>query len=170
MFSPGDSHGQRSQTGYGPWDRKNPPAQAGYEGPIPGSGRRKWQSPPVFLPGKSHGQRSLSGYSPQGCKRVRHDLVTKRPPPGFTDNFHITRWDKKNLQKTKFSAWIKLVSVGLHTGLQDKGANSKSLNLQPQTQRGRHGQPRFSSLQGSYAEGMIVPAGSRMEWWLQPGS
>ena len=126
--------------------------------------------PPVFLPGKSHGQRSLSGYSPQGCKRVRHDLVTKRPPPGFTDNFHITRWDKKNLQKTKFSAWIKLVSVGLHTGLQDKGANSNSLNLQPQTQRGRHGQPRFSSLQGSYAEGMIVPAGSRMEWWLQPGS
>ena len=32
---------------------------------------------PVFLPGKSHGQRSLVGYSPWGCKRVRHDLVTK---------------------------------------------------------------------------------------------
>ena len=28
--------------------------------------------------GKSHGQRSLVGYSPWGCKRVRHDLVTKQ--------------------------------------------------------------------------------------------
>ena len=39
--------------------------------------RRKWQPTPVFLPGKSRGQRSLEGYSPWGCKRVRHDLVTK---------------------------------------------------------------------------------------------
>ena len=39
--------------------------------------RRKWQSTSVSLPGKSHGQRSLEGYSSQGCKRVRHDLVTK---------------------------------------------------------------------------------------------
>ena len=29
------------------------------------------------MPGKSHGQRSLVGYHPWGCKRVRHDLVTK---------------------------------------------------------------------------------------------
>ena len=39
---------------------------------------RKWQPSPVSLPGKSYGQRSLVGYSPQGCKRVKHDLVTKQ--------------------------------------------------------------------------------------------
>ena len=47
---------------------KNPPANAGDKGLIPGSGkfpwRRKWQPIPVFLPGKSHGQRTLVGYSP----------------------------------------------------------------------------------------------------------
>ena len=40
--------------------------------------RRKWQPTPVFLPGKSHGQRRLAGCSPWGCKRVRHNLVTKQ--------------------------------------------------------------------------------------------
>ena len=40
--------------------------------------RRDWLPIPVFLPEKSHGQRSLAGYSPWGCKRVRHDLVTKQ--------------------------------------------------------------------------------------------
>ena len=39
--------------------------------------RRKWQSTLVFLPEKSHRQRSLAGNSPRGCKRVRHNLVTK---------------------------------------------------------------------------------------------
>ena len=39
--------------------------------------RRKRQPTPVFLPGKSHGKRSLVG-SPWGCKRVRHNLVTKQ--------------------------------------------------------------------------------------------
>ena len=39
---------------------------------------RKWQPTAVFLPGESHGRRSLEGYSPGGCKRVRHDLVTKQ--------------------------------------------------------------------------------------------
>ena len=43
--------------------------------------RRKWQPIPVFLLGKFHGQRSLAGYSPWGHKRVRHNLVTKLPPP-----------------------------------------------------------------------------------------
>ena len=42
---------------------KNPLANAGDVGSIPGSGRslwrRNWQLVPVFLPGKSHGQRSL---------------------------------------------------------------------------------------------------------------
>ena len=40
--------------------------------------RRKWQLTPIFLPGKFHGQRSVVGDSPWGCKRVRHDLVTKQ--------------------------------------------------------------------------------------------
>ena len=51
---------------------KNPPANAGDVGLIPGSrrspGRGKQQPTPVFLPGKSHEQRSLAGYSPWGCK------------------------------------------------------------------------------------------------------
>ena len=54
---------------------KNPPANAGDQGLIPGSGRariRAWQPTPVSLPGESHGQRSPLGYSPQG-HRVRHD-------------------------------------------------------------------------------------------------
>ena len=40
--------------------------------------RRKWQPTPVFLFRKTHGQRGLAGYSPGGCKRVRHNLVTKQ--------------------------------------------------------------------------------------------
>ena len=51
---------------------RNPPANAGDLGSIPGDGkipwRRKWHLTPVFLPGKSHGQRSLLGYSPWGRK------------------------------------------------------------------------------------------------------
>ena len=61
---------------------KNPPANAGDVGWIPGSGRspRKgnWQPTPVFLPGESHGHRSLVGYSPRGSKRAGHDLATKQ--------------------------------------------------------------------------------------------
>ena len=50
---------------------KNPPANAGDTGLIPGRQdlwRRKWQPTPVFLPGTSHGERSLAGYSPWGHK------------------------------------------------------------------------------------------------------
>ena len=48
---------------------KNPPANAGDVGLIPGSGRQKEIQPtPGFLPEKSHGQRSLLGNSPQGRK------------------------------------------------------------------------------------------------------
>jgi len=60
---------------------KNPPASAGDEGSISGSGRspgRKWQPTLVFSPGKSHGHRSLAGCGPWGHKRVRHDLATKQ--------------------------------------------------------------------------------------------
>ena len=50
---------------------KNPPANAGGVGSIPGSDswvrkipwRRARQPTPAFLPGKSHGQRSLAGFS-----------------------------------------------------------------------------------------------------------
>ena len=60
---------------------KNPPANAGDMGSIPGSGRfpwrRKWPPTPIFLPGKSCGQRRLVGYSPWGHKRVGHNLRTE---------------------------------------------------------------------------------------------
>ena len=57
---------------------KNPAANVGDTGSIPGLGRKKWQPAPVFLPGKSHGERSLVGYSPRGHKRVRYNLATKQ--------------------------------------------------------------------------------------------
>ena len=60
---------------------KSPPANAGVEGLIPGSGRspgeRNDNPFPVSLPRKPQGQRSLAGCGPWGCKRVRHDLATK---------------------------------------------------------------------------------------------
>ena len=56
---------------------KNPPANAGDMGLIPGFGkipwRRKWQPTPVFLPEECHAQRSLAGYSPWGCKEQWND-------------------------------------------------------------------------------------------------
>ena len=52
---------------------KNPPANAGDVGSIPGSGGSPGET--GFLPGKSYGQRSQTGYSPWGCKRVGQDLV-----------------------------------------------------------------------------------------------
>ena len=50
---------------------KNPPANAGDAGSIPGSGRSPGGgngNPLVFLPEKFHGQRSLAGCSPWGHK------------------------------------------------------------------------------------------------------
>ena len=59
---------------------KNPPANEGDLGLIPGLGRfllrRKWQPSPVFLPEKSNGQRRLRGYSPWGCEEPN---MTERP-------------------------------------------------------------------------------------------
>ena len=45
---------------------KDPPANAGNDGSIPGLGRslEGGTDNPVFLPGKTHGQRSLAGCSP----------------------------------------------------------------------------------------------------------
>ena len=51
---------------------KNPPANEGDLGLIPGSGKSpkegNWLPTPLFLPGEFHGQRSLVGHSPRGCK------------------------------------------------------------------------------------------------------
>ena len=65
---------------------KNPPANAGDAGSIPGSGRfpwrRKWQPTPLFLPGKSHEIEEPGGlYSSWGRKRVGRDLATKQHQP-----------------------------------------------------------------------------------------
>ena len=49
---------------------KNPPANAGDVGSIPGSGRSPGEGNAVFLPEKSHGHRSLLGYSPWGRKEL----------------------------------------------------------------------------------------------------
>ena len=49
---------------------KNPTANSGDPGSIPGSGRSPGEGNgcPLFLPGEFHGQRSLVGYSPWGRK------------------------------------------------------------------------------------------------------
>ena len=62
---------------------KNLPAIQETLGSIPGLGQSPGEGNgnPLPVPGKFHGQRSLAGYSPWGCKRVRHDLVTKPLPP-----------------------------------------------------------------------------------------
>ena len=61
---------------------KNLLANAGYtslgwEDPL----EKEMATHSVFLAGKSHGQRSPVGYSPWGCKRVRHNLETKKTNP-----------------------------------------------------------------------------------------
>ena len=63
--------------------------------------RRAWQSTPVFLPGESHGQRSLVDYSAWGCKRVRHDSITKHMYV-LSSNQMDTKIDLKSL-KTMFN-------------------------------------------------------------------
>ena len=42
-----------------------------------------------ILAGKFRGQRNLAGYSPWGCKRVRHNLVTKQQQNIFYTLFFI---------------------------------------------------------------------------------
>ena len=69
---------------------KNPPANSGDVGSIPGLGKspgggRAWQPTPVFLPGKPHGQRSPVGYSPWSPKRAGHDLETKQQHAGHSE-------------------------------------------------------------------------------------
>ena len=63
--------------------------------------RRAWQPTPVFLPGESHGQRSLVDYSAWGCKRVRHDSITKHMYV-LSSNQMDTKIDLKSL-KTMFN-------------------------------------------------------------------
>ena len=62
---------------------KNPPANAGDEGSVPGLGRSPGEGNGNPLQHSSlgnsmHGQRSLMDYSPWGCKRVRHNSVTRQ--------------------------------------------------------------------------------------------
>ena len=61
---------------------RNPPANAGDAGSVPGSGSSlgggNGNPPPEFLPREFRGQRSLVGYSPRGCKRVGHNLATEQ--------------------------------------------------------------------------------------------
>ena len=55
----------------GGWDGKESACTPGFDPWVKKiSGRKEWQSTPVFLPGKSNGQRSLVGYSPWGCKKL----------------------------------------------------------------------------------------------------
>ena len=56
---------QYRRCGFDPWVGTNP-------------GRKKWQLTPVFLPWRSYGQKGLVGYSPWDCKRIGHDLATKK--------------------------------------------------------------------------------------------
>ena len=84
---------------------KNMPANAGDTDFIPGSGRspeeRNGNPLQLFLPGKSHGQKSLAGNSPWGCKRVRHDLVTRRQVD--KSRIKVLQWRRGliNLSKTQ---------------------------------------------------------------------
>jgi len=76
---------------------KNPPANAGDVGLIPGSGRSLEKERavflPVFLPGKSQGQRSLVGYNPLGHERVRQRLNNNRIVSGeFIEKFQLLGW------------------------------------------------------------------------------
>ena len=61
---------------------KNPSANAGDMGLIPGSGRSPGEGhathPSIPAWEKSHGQRSPMGHSPRGHQRVRHDLAAKQ--------------------------------------------------------------------------------------------
>ena len=60
---------------------KNPPANSGDVGSIPGLGRSAGEGNGYPLQYTCLGNpidRSLMSYSPWGCKRVEHDLVTKQ--------------------------------------------------------------------------------------------
>ena len=60
---------------------RNPPANAGDAGLIPGSGRSPGGEKAThssILASEIHGQRSLAGYSPWSCKRIGHNLATKQ--------------------------------------------------------------------------------------------
>ena len=49
----------------------------GWEDPL----EKEMAAHSIFLPGESHGQRGLVGYTVHRAIRVRHDSVTKPPPP-----------------------------------------------------------------------------------------
>ena len=78
---------------------KNPPANAGDSGLIPGWGRSPGErnDNPLqhsFLPGKSLGKRNLKGYRSWGHKRVKHNLATKQVWPKSSFRSFITSFGK----------------------------------------------------------------------------
>ena len=78
---------------------KNPPANAGDLGSIPGLGRSPGEGHGYPLqyacPEESHGQRTLVGYSPWGHKGVRHDLAAKEPAPLLGHLSHSASYNHK---------------------------------------------------------------------------
>ena len=109
VFSPGESHGQRSLVAYSLQGRKeadtteaiqhstvrscfrgfpvgsvveNPPANAGDMGSVPGQARSRGEGNgnPLqnILAWEILWTEEPGGYSPWSCKRVRHDLMTKK--------------------------------------------------------------------------------------------
>ena len=75
-----ESTSQVGDAGVDPWVRKI-------------SGKRNWQSTPIFLPGKSQGQRSLAGYSPWGHKEL--DITE------HANTFTSARLDHKGLEQAQ---------------------------------------------------------------------
>ena len=59
---------------------KNPPANTGVVGWIPGSGRSSGEenvNPPSTFAWETHGQRILQGYSPRGHRGIGHASESK---------------------------------------------------------------------------------------------
>ena len=90
---------------------KNPPANAGDAGSIPGSGRSPREGngypTPVLLTGKSHGQRSLAGYSPWGRRRLKWDLGTKKQSPiELSVPLIWPQVDLSEMKNTSSTCWV----------------------------------------------------------------
>ena len=70
---------------------KDPPANAGNEGSVPGLGRslEGGTGNPIFLPGKSRGQKSLAGCSPWDCKKSDTIQQLKQQPQQYISIFHF---------------------------------------------------------------------------------
>ena len=98
---------------------KNSPTSAGDVSSIPGSGRspREGNGNPLQYSCLGNAQtEEPGGYSPWGCKRVRHNLVTKPPPPSTP--YQIWKW--KPLSYVRF-----LWPHGLYSPWNSPGQNTE---------------------------------------------